>query len=187
MKNLEKNRSNVSVVSIEMLLVISGVIAGIITGAVKGIMRSNSISPSNLRIDKIQTGDKLTLINIPTGETLNIKLACIDAPRASQPENRESKYVLVDLLAEIKDPKLTLNTLSISDDRTLISELYINNININQHMVAQGAAVINPEYFNCLDKDGYLFSQKIAKDNELRIWSNPDFIMPWNWEKGKRG
>ena len=136
----------------------------------------------DIRINNVIDGDTITVLDKNSKE-YEIRLACIDAPELSQEEGAGARKEVLELLEEFENPKITLNIIAIDKHNRLVSEVYINKLNLNQHLVSVGKAVIYPQYFNCTDKDSYLYHQKLAKDNKLNIWSNSDFVMPWIWRK----
>ena len=136
----------------------------------------------NIKINKVIDGDTITVLD-KNSQEYNIRLACIDAPELNQKEGIKAKEEIVNLLEEFDNPNITLNIIATDRYNRLITEVYINELNLNQHLVSVGLAVIYPQYFNCTDKDSYLYHQKLAKDNELNLWSNPDFVMPWLWRR----
>lgn len=147
------------------------ILSAMLLGVLLYIIKSTIKKEIDLEVYKVKTGDSLVLQDANTGKTTDIKLSCIKAPDVNTEEGKRSKELLTDLLLEVSTLDITLNQLDVQKDR-LVGELYINNININQDIVAKGGAVIDPQYFNCLDKDGYLKSQKTAKDNKLNIWKD---------------
>ena len=109
----------------------------------------------------------IMLVNEPTNQVIITQMACIKSV-----EDYSYEPEISNLLQEVPDPVVTINYINITKDRKLVSEIYLNNLNLNQHLVAEGVAIIDPSKFNCLDKNGYLYSQKIAKDYKLGIWAN---------------
>ena len=109
----------------------------------------------------------IMLVNEPTNQVIITQMACIKSV-----EDRSYEPEISNLLREINNPVVTINYINITKDRKLVSEIYLNNINLNQHLVAEGVAIVDPSKFNCLDKSGYLYSQKIAKDYKLGVWAN---------------
>ena len=137
---------------------------------------------TNFEVTKVSDGDTITVLDKTTNKTSKVRLACIDAPETSQPYGKEAEYALNKLLGN--NPQVNLNTIDTDRYDRLVSEVFIDGVNLNQALVEAGVAVIYPDYFNCDDKTGYINSQKIAKNNNKNIWSDPDFIMPWDWRKG---
>ena len=109
----------------------------------------------------------IMLVNEPTNQVIITQMACIKSV-----EDYSYEPEISNLLQEVPNPIVTINYINITKDRKLVSEIYLNNLNLNQHLVAEGVAIIDPSKFNCLDKNGYLYSQKIAKDYKLGIWAN---------------
>lgn len=137
-------------------------------------------------VSKVSDGDTITVVNKTTNETNKVRLACIDAPELDQPGGDESRYALEKVLDQYDNSQLSLNTIDTDRYGRLVSEIFVDEVNINQAMVEAGAAVIYDDYFTCDDKDGYINAQQIAKSNNSNIWSDSDFIMPWEWRRGKR-
>ena len=124
-------------------------------------------SKERLSFKGVSKDNLVMLVNEPTNQAIITQMACIKSV-----EDRSYEPEISNLLKEINDPVVTINYINITKDKKLVSEIYLNNINLNQHLVAQGVAIIDPSKFNCLDKSGYLYSQKIAKDYKLGVWAN---------------
>ncbi|WP_161597682.1 thermonuclease family protein [Fluviispira multicolorata] len=122
---------------------------------------------------------------------IKIRLISIDAPeiaqgkkKKGQPMGTESKIFLNSL---IKGKSVKVKNYSQDHFGRNLSELFLDNININLKMVASGMAEvyhgkINPE----VSIEKYNIAEKKAKKIKLGIWSLPDYESPSQWRKNNK-
>lgn len=125
-------------------------------------------------LNRIIDGD-----TVVTHSGTRVRLYCIDAPELKQPEGQLAKDTLIRILAG-NEP--TIKQYSLDRYDRLIGELYIDKVLVNLELIKLGQAVIYPQY--CKDKK-YYDAQQEAQKSKLGVWSNPNFVMPWEFRKKK--
>jgi micrococcal nuclease len=85
---------------------------------------------------------------------------------------------------------IELQVRSIERDRygRTVAELFLGNQSVNLMMVADGQAVVYPQYLNgCSEtKEQYIAVESIAKAQKLGFWNQDNPVMPWDYRRGKR-
>lgn len=135
----------------------------------------------------ISTGDGDTLRVQQNGDTLTVRLACIDAPEtAQQPHGRQSATHLADLLP-VNTP-VTLRVVETDRYGRTVAEVYKDNTSVNLQMVKDGHAAVYTQYLDgcSATKDDYLTSEADARQQRLAFWNQPDPVLPWDFRRGKR-
>ncbi|WP_013335005.1 thermonuclease family protein [Gloeothece verrucosa] len=135
----------------------------------------------------VSVGDGDTLRVNQQGQTITIRLGCVDSPEMSQnPYGQQAANRLKQLLPKGK----TVNVRRIDRDRynRTVAEIYLNNKSINLTLVSEGMAVVYPQYLNgcAATKNQLLAAQSAAKQKRLGFWKQNNPIMPWDYRAGKR-
>ncbi len=131
-----------------------------------------------ITVVSVADGDTITVNK--DGENVSIRFSCIDAPELSQsPFGLAAKTRLREIL-----PVGTVVTLrEIGEDQfnRLVAEVYKDGESINLQLVAEGHAVIYPEYFGeCAATQGaYTEAQEAAQEERLNFWNQDNPLMPW--------
>ena len=119
-----------------------------------------------------------------TGKT-TVRLACIDAPETSQVLGIDARQALQAELPIGTDvglrPKAT--------DRygRTVAEVLRGNTNINQALVAAGAAFVYWQYIEGCDRETYARLENEAKLKTLGVWAVPGGIQrPWDYRRGRK-
>lgn len=134
-------------------------------------------------VTKIKDGDTLELER--GGESLTVRLACIDAPESNQePFGSQSATRLSQLLPVGQAVDLKKK----GEDRydRTVAEVFVGGQSINLAMVREGQAVAYRDYLIGCDEAQYLQAEKTAKLGRLAFWSQDNPIMPWDWRRGVR-
>lgn len=136
----------------------------------------------NVTITQITDGDTIQVQN-HDGETLKVRMACIDSPeKAQKPEGDEAIARLKQLLP-LGEP-VTLRSSS-SRDRynRVLAEVFVQGDPepINLQMVREGIAPVYSDYLRfCKDTSKtYLDYEKSAKQQRIGVWADSDFVAPW--------
>ncbi len=123
------------------------------------------------------------------GDTLEIKtkigfekirLAYIDTPERGQPYYLQAKKRLTELLP--LNSVINYKVLKKDIYHRTLAEIYHNNQFINELMIAEGLALVYPFMHNPY-KMKMLGSQTLAKEQKVNIWSQLNFITPWDYRK----
>ena len=136
-----------------------------------------------------------TVLSIGEGDTLrvqegsrtiNVRLACIDAPETSQaPHGAQARAQLQALAPVGSTVALRIQT----TDRygRAIAELSRNGRNLNQALVASGAAFVYWQYIQGCDRQTYSRLETEARFRGLGVWGAHGGVMrPWDYRAGQR-
>ena len=153
------------------------------------LIASVSISTSALadtyKVTEILDGDTIKVVKTQDNSSIKVRLACIDAPEANQPQGSLSTFTLktfIPIGTEVK-----LNKVDTDKYGRTVAEVLKNNVNVNQSMLKKGQAVVYHKYLsNCPDGSAYIEAEKIAKDKKVGFWGDSTFIKPEEWRKGVR-
>jgi endonuclease YncB( thermonuclease family) len=134
----------------------------------------------------VSVGDGDTLRVRKAGQTITIRLACIDAPESSQkPHGAQASQALKALVPIGSGIDLRIKT----TDRygRSIAEITRGGRNINQALVASGAAFVYWQYIKGCDRQTYSRLETEARLKGLGVWSTGDGITrPWDYRRGRR-
>lgn len=135
----------------------------------------------------ISTGDGDTLRVLMNGKPITVRLACIDAPEATQAGGKEAGVRLSQLLP--KNQSVQLRVVELDRYGRTVAEVLKNEQSVNLQMVQEGRAVVYRQYLSaCATSQGrYLEAEAKAKQRKLAFWSQPNPVMPWDFRAGKRG
>jgi len=135
-------------------------------------------------VTRIYDGD--TIDAFKDGNTIKVRLACIDAPEADQsPHGQASQQQLSSLVPG----QVSLNI--VDEDRygRQVAEVYTPDGSlVNQQMVETGHAVVYTEYLsNCgSNADALLAAEQQAQSSRQGVWADAAFVMPWDYRQGGR-
>ena len=118
----------------------------------------------------VSVGDGDTLRVRQNGRTLTVRLACIDAPESSQePHGAQASQALKALVPIGSGVDLRIKT----TDRygRSIAEISRQGRNINQDLVASGAAFVYWQYIKGCDRQTYSRLETEARLKGLGVWS----------------
>jgi endonuclease YncB( thermonuclease family) len=134
----------------------------------------------------VSVGDGDTLRVRKAGQTITIRLACIDAPESSQkPHGAQASQALKALVPIGSGIDLRIKT----TDRygRSIAEITRGGRNINQALVASGAAFVYWQYIKGCDRQTYSRLETEARLKGLGVWSTGGGITrPWHYRRGRR-
>jgi len=123
--------------------------------------------------------DSFSAVDLRTGNVIEVRMSCIDAPEKEQSYYKESKAYL-DRLILGKNIELKSNSFDMYG--RAISEVYLNNLNINLHLVQTGNAFVYDKY--CRNQQFYNAENK-AKSLRLGVWKINGLTRPWDFRKFK--
>jgi micrococcal nuclease len=132
----------------------------------------------------LSTGDGDTLRVQQDNKAITVRLSCIDAPEANQPQGQAATDRLRELLP--RDTPVTLRIVDTDRYGRTVAEVYRDGQSINLQLVAEGQAVVYPEYFdNCAaTREQYLTAESNARAQRLAFWSEENPTLPWEWRRG---
>jgi len=132
----------------------------------------------------ISVGDGDTLRATYQGQSITIRLACIDAPETAQvPWGALSRERLQQLLPAGS----SIQVKEVDRDRygRVVAEVFANGQLVNLQMVQEGYAVVYQRYLgNCSNSQTALLdAENQAKRAQRNFWSQPYPVMPWDFRR----
>jgi endonuclease YncB( thermonuclease family) len=182
--NLEsKGPTKIEAVLLSFELLIIGTTAGVLAIIIDPNVGETEVG-TTYKVTEIYDGDTITVVN-KDNNAQKIRLACIDAPEAEQPQGKLSTTTLNNFIPI--GTNVEINVIDTDQYGRTIAEVLKNKVNINQSMLKKGQAIIYHEYLsNCPDGNAYIEAEALAKDQELGVWNDSNFITPKNWRNGSR-
>ena len=136
-----------------------------------------------------------TVLSIGDGDTLRVRdgsrirtvrLACIDAPETSQAPQGASARAALQALAPVGSVLELRNQTTDRYGRS-VAELFRGGRNLNQALVASGAAFVYWQYISRCDRNTYSRLETEARLRRLGVWSNAAGITrPWDYRHARR-
>jgi endonuclease YncB( thermonuclease family) len=133
----------------------------------------------------ISIGDGDTLRVREGSRTLNVRLACIDAPEISQAPHGVNARAQLQALAPVGS---TVELRVKASDRygRAVGELSRSGRNLNQALVASGTAFVYWQYIQGCDRQTYSRLEAEARLRGLGIWGIEGGMMrPWEYRAGQ--
>ena len=121
------------------------------------------------------------------GQTVTIRLGCIDAPEMAQsPFGVQAR----NRLQQILPAGQTVQVRSIDRNQygRTVAELFLGGRSVNLQMVAQGQAAVYTQYLSgcAATQNQYLQAENQAKQKRLGFWSQSNPVMPWDFRQGRK-
>jgi len=141
-------------------------------------------SAQNQSVSVLSIGDGDTLRVRQGTRTLNVRLACIDAPETGQRPHGASARSQLQALAPLGST-VELRIQTIDHYGRSVAELSRQGRNLNQALVASGAAFVYWRYISGCDRHTYSRLETEARLNGLGVWSVPSGVTrPWDFRAG---
>ena len=142
------------------------------------------VAAAEFKVLSVGDGDTIR-VSTPIGTNkTTVRLACIDAPETSQVLGIDARQALQEQLPigiEVSlSPKAT--------DRygRTVAEVLKGKTNINQALVATGAAFVYWQYIEGCDRETYSRLENEARLKSLGVWAVPGGIQrPWDYRRGR--
>jgi micrococcal nuclease len=163
--------------------------------AAQDAVESSPISTSEPQVDQVaeiqtatvvSTGDGDTLRVNQSGQTLTVRLGCIDSPEPDQPGGQAS----ADRLRELLPRDQAIQLVPIDTDRygRTVAVVFVNGQSVNLQLVQEGQAVVYPQYLSgCPNsRNDLLAAEETARSAGLGFWAQANPVMPWDWRQGNR-
>jgi endonuclease YncB( thermonuclease family) len=136
-----------------------------------------------------------TVVSIGDGDTLRVRsggrlqtvrLACIDAPETSQAPHGASARQQLQALAPVGTP-VDLKIQTTDRYGRSVAELNRNGRNLNQALVASGAAFVYWQYISSCDRQTYSRLENEARMKRLGVWGvSGGVTRPWDYRAAER-
>jgi len=134
----------------------------------------------------VSIGDGDTLRIREGNRTLNVRLACIDAPETSQAPHGANARSQLQALAPLGS-SVELRIQATDRYGRSVAELSRNGRNLNQALVASGASFVYWQYIAGCDRQTYSRLESQARLRGLGVWSVPGGVSrPWDFRAGNR-
>ena len=134
----------------------------------------------------ISIGDGDTLRVREGSRTLNVRLACIDAPETSQEPHGASARAQLQALAPVGSA-VELRVKATDRYGRSVAELSRGGRNLNQALVAAGAAFVYWQYIQGCDRQSYSRLETEARLKRLGVWGvSGGLTRPWDFRTGQR-
>ena len=134
----------------------------------------------------LSIGDGDTISVLERGQTLKVRLACIDAPETAQsPYGLASRNQLKALLPIGSTVSLRVQAVD-RYGRTVAEVMGRGPINLS--MVLSGQAFVYRQYLGRCDRQAYLAAERQAQARRLGVWAVPGgMTRPWDFRHGGAG
>ena len=134
----------------------------------------------------ISIGDGDTLRVREGSRTLNVRLACIDAPESSQAPHGASARTQLQTLAPVGSA-VELRVKATDRYGRSVAELSRGGQDLNQALVASGAAFVYWQYIQGCDRQTYSRLETEARLKGLGVWSVKGGVLrPWDYRSRQR-
>ena len=139
-----------------------------------------------IRATVLSIGDGDTLRVQEGSRTLNVRLACIDAPETSQAPHGTRARAQLQALAPVGS-SVELRVKATDRYGRSVAELSRGGRNLNQALVASGAALVYWQYISGCDRQTYSRLENEARLKGLGVWGVSGGVQrPWDYRSGQR-
>ena len=144
------------------------------------------VAATEFKVLSVGDGDTIRVSSPSgTGKT-TVRLACIDAPENNQnPYGNDARQALQEHLPI--GTEISLRTKATDRFGRTVAEVLKGTNNINQELVATGAAFVYWQYIDGCDRETYSRLENEARLKSLGIWAVPGGIQrPWDYRRGRK-
>jgi endonuclease YncB( thermonuclease family) len=139
-----------------------------------------------IRATVLSIGDGDTLRVQGGSRTINVRLACIDAPETSQAPHGTRTRAQLQALAPVGS-SVELRVKATDRYGRSVAELSRGGRNLNQALVASGAAFVYWQYISGCDRQTYSRLETEARLKGLGVWGvSGGMQRPWDYRSGQR-
>jgi endonuclease YncB( thermonuclease family) len=138
-----------------------------------------SAAPLQGKVTKVFDGDSLLFQPAGGGKPLEVRLKDIDAPEICQPGGTEARDYLEEF---VKDKSVKLDTGPADAYGRTLGVLTVDEMNLNQRMVAEGHAWSIRTKWN---QGPFVAQEKMATALKRGLHANPGAIQPSEWRRNK--
>lgn len=131
------------------------------------------------KVVKVFDGDSLLFQPAGGGKPIEVRLKDIDAPEICQPGGPEARDYLQEFVA---DKPAVLDTGASDGYGRTLAVLKVDEMNVNQRMVAEGHAWSLRTKWN---QGPFVAQEKMATALKRGLHANPGAIAPWEWRRSK--
>ena len=146
----------------------------------------SEVVAQGVKASVLSIGDGDTLRVREGNRTLNVRLACIDAPETSQAPHGANARSQLQALAPLGS-SVELRIQATDRYGRSVAELSRNGRSLNQALVASGASFVYWQYIAGCDRQTYSRLETQARLRGLGVWSVPGGVRrPWDFRAGNR-
>ena len=146
---------------------------------------STTVAAAELKVFSIGDGDTIRMSSSSETTKTTVRLACIDAPETSQVLGIDARQALQEQLPI--GTEISLRTKATDRYGRTVAEVLKGATNINQALVAAGAAFVYWQYIEGCDRETYSRLENEARLKSLGIWHVPGGIQrPWDYRRGRK-
>jgi micrococcal nuclease len=134
----------------------------------------------------LSVGDGDTIrVTTSDGKKLTIRLACIDAPEATQ--GVLAAYASSALSGFLEGASLQILPRETDKYGRTVAEVFANGRNVNLAMVQSGQAFAYRKYLSGCDQSAYLSAEEAAERQRAGVWRYPGAVQrPWEFRESRR-
>ena len=147
---------------------------------------TTTVAAAEFKVLSVGDGDTIRVTTTSgTGKT-TVRLGCIDAPETSQaPYGNAARQALQEQLPI--GTEISLRAKATDRYGRTVAEVLKGTTNINQALVATGAALVYWQYIDGCDRETYSRLENEARLQSLGVWAVPGGIQrPWDYRRGRR-
>ena len=146
---------------------------------------TTTVAAAELKVLSIGDGDTIRVTTPSGANKTTVRLACIDAPETSQVLGIDARQALQEQLPI--GTEISLRTKATDRYGRTVAEVLVGTTNINQALVAAGAAFVSWQYIEGCDRETYSRLENEARLKSLGIWHVPGGIQrPWDYRRGRK-
>ena len=150
------------------------------------LLSGGPAATQNLQGTVLSIGDGDSLRVQAGSRTLNVRLACIDAPETSQKPHGATARAQLQRLAPIGSA-VELRIKATDRYGRSVAEVSRSGRNLNQALVAAGVAFVYWQYIQSCDRQTYSRLETEARLKGLGVWGvNGGVMRPWDYRAGQR-
>ena len=144
------------------------------------------VAAADIKVLSIGDGDTIRVTSPSGTNKTTVRLACIDAPETSQaPYGNDARQALQAQLPI--GTEISLRTKATDHYGRSVAEVLKGTTNINQELVAAGAAFVYWQYIEGCDRETYSLLENEARLKSLGVWQVPGGIQrPWDYRRGRK-
>lgn len=155
------------------LLLVSAVSSGAIAQSISGATVVSTIDGDTLQVNQ-------------NGQTITVRLACIDAAEGEQPGGTAA----ADRLRQLLPQNQAIQLIQVDTDRygRTVAAVFANRQSVNLRLVREGQAVVYPQYLSrCPNsRNDLLAAEEEARSHRRGFWAQTNPVMPWDWRQRSR-
>ena len=146
---------------------------------------TTTVAAAELKVLSVGDGDTIRVTTPSGANKTTVRLACIDAPETSQVLGIDARQALQEQLPI--GTEISLRTKATDRYGRTVAEVLVGTTNINQALVAAGAAFVYWQYIEGCDRETYSRLENEARLKSLGVWAVPGGIQrPWDFRRGRK-